>query len=411
MSILSELRTLKRKEKYFVYISFFFILFNAFPLFSDLSHIPNQVACVFVVVALFFLYPNALSSKSVKWLVVYLSIAFFLSFFKYIHITSLSSTLPAWYRLLIDAAWIFPSLYIANVLVYIHKPCIYKIIGYGSVALLTVSFVYILPMIMAYSNVLREDLMDELVVRPAGLPDYALMHSYAFMMLPMLLAIKQFKGQNRIIAAILASIFAYVITRTSVTTSLFAMIASAVLVVSYNSTKKQRFYAMLIFFATLFAFLYYSGLLLSIVDGLMPFFDGTVVLYKLQDFHDSLVLGHVTGDSLTVRVDHHAASIDSFWSSPIFGGDTAGGHSKILDIFGTMGILGGIPFLMIVWSSLKLNLSVVSDSYIKMFLYSSYVIAFIYLYQKGIFGATGWLFMVVIVPCCLYSLQNQFIKK
>lgn len=411
MSILSEFRTLKRKEKYFVYITFFFILFNAFPLFSDLSHIPNQFACVFVVMALFFLYPKALSSKSAKWLVVYLSIAFFLSFFKYIHITALSSTLPAWYRLLIDAAWILPSLYIANVLAYIHKPCIYKIIGYGSVVLLTVSFVYILPMIMAYSNVLREDLMDELVVRPAGLPDYALMHSYAFMMVPMLLAIKLFKGKNRIIAAILAFIFAYVITRTSVTTSLFAMLASAVLVVSYNNTKKHKSFLILSFFVILFAIIYYSGLLLKIIDGLMPFFDGTAVSYKLQDFHDSLVQGHITGDSLTSRADHHAASIEAFWSNPIFGGNMAGGHSKILDVFGTMGLLGGVPFLMIVWSSLKLSLSVVSDSYIKTFLYVSYIIAFIYLYQKGIFGATGWLFMTVIVPCCLYSLQSQFTKK
>lgn len=410
MSIFSEFRLLRRKEKFFIYITFFFILFNAFPLFSDLSHIPNQFACVFVVVALVLLYPQALPSKSVKWLSVYLSIAFFLSLFKYIHITALSSALPSWYRLLIDAAWILPSLYIANVLAYTNKPSIYKIIGYGSVVLLTISFVYILPMIMAYSNVLREDLMDEAIARPAGLPDYTLMHSYAFMMVPMLLAIKQFKGKNCIIAAILSFIFAYVIIRTSVTTSLFAMLASAILVISYNGSNKLGAFFILMILAFLGGVLYYSGTLLSIIDGLMPFFDGTAVSYKLQDFHDSMVQGHITGDSLTSRADHHAASIDSFWSNPILGGDIAGGHSKILDVFGTMGILGGIPFLLVVWSSLKQNLSVVYDNYIKTFLYVSYLIAFIYLYQKGIFGATGWLFMTVIVPCCLYSLQKQFIK-
>lgn len=399
-----------KKEKKYLSITFFFILFNAFPIFSDLTHIPNQIACIFVTVGIVSLYPSVLRSRPIKWLFIYIGILLFLSLFKYVHISGLSETLPAWYRLLIEMAWIMPSLLISSVLLSQQNERLFKLVAYGSVILMTISFVYILPMIMAYANILREDVMNEDIIRPVGLPDYTLMHAYAFMLLPLYLWTKRTQGIKKYVLFAIALLFSYIVIRTSVTTSLFAMMAALSFVILFNPQNRQRSYVSFALLGLFIFVIYETGILLWIVDSLMPFFDGTAVSYKLQDFHDSLVSGSVTGDSLTSRAEHHARSREGFYSNPLFGANAAGGHSKVLDILGTAGLLGFVPFAMIILSCIKSYKMQMTKDMVP-YLYFSFGLCFMYLYQKGIFGATGWLFMCVIAPSLIKAISSDSNKS
>lgn len=389
---------LSYKDKWFVILSFFYILYNIFPLFEDISHIPVTYPGILIISYCFVKYPKVFSQNNVKWLYLYIFMLILYSTVRYTHINGLSSTLPAWWRITIETAWILPALVITNVLLKKRDVKIFKIIGFGTIFALIMSFVYILPMLMANSNILREDLMNMEAQRPIGLPDYTLMHSYAYLLTPLYFNVRRSKGKKMIIALIIAIFFSYIVIRTSVTTSLFAILFNVIFTLFISEKNWLKTFIAFFILSILFIFIYHSGLLLSFVDALMPFFEGTAVSYKLQDFHDSLIVGHITGDSLTSRTDHHKVSIDSFLQNPFFGGGFVEGHSKVLDILGCMGILGFIPFIMIYISTLKSYLHIISSKSIKVFLIISFLIGFVYMYQKGIFGCTGWLFMMVLVP-------------
>ncbi len=109
-------------------------------------------------------------------------------------------------------------------------------------------------------------------------------------------------------------------------------------------------------------------------------------------------------------MDYHQMSKDAFIANPIVGTDRAGGHSKILDLLGSMGLLAFIPYFMVLFAGLKrFAFRLKKDVGFKSYLYFSFILACVYLYTKGIFGNPGYLFTLVIVPSIImsvYSLKN-----
>ena len=139
----------------------------------------------------------------------------------------------------------------------------------------------------------------------------------------------------------------------------------------------------------------------------MPIFDGTAVAYKLQDIHDSMVFGSVQGESITGRMSYHQISKDAFFENPIFGIGKAGGHSKILDLLGCMGLLVFIPYFAIIWNTMKMQIRNISTQLAAAFIVCGYLAAAIYLYEKGIFGAPGYLIMIVVVPSIIKAFESE----
>ena len=144
---------LLRKDYIFLAVSFFYIIYIIFPLFADLTNIPVYLPALLVVFTLSLLYPRAMFSKPLAWLLGYIGIIFlYIICGKSFHINGLESTLSPVYRLIIETAWILPSTMIFSVLVYRKNDRLYKIIGYGSVILLVLSYIYILPLLQASAN-------------------------------------------------------------------------------------------------------------------------------------------------------------------------------------------------------------------------------------------------------------------
>lgn len=180
------LASLSGREKMFLFVSLSYILFFAFPLFADLTHIQPQFVCMFATILLLFLYPNAFTSKVSRWFFIFISVLIVNALLgRHIHINGLSNdTLPALWRITIEVAWVLPAILMMSILLKLDNANLYKAIGYGSVIILTISFIYILPLLMAYSNILRAASTEGSLefTRPLGLPDYTLMHAYVFML-------------------------------------------------------------------------------------------------------------------------------------------------------------------------------------------------------------------------------------
>ena len=395
------------KDKMFLCISFLYILYTIFPLFSHLIPLPVYSVVLVVVVAIGLLYPRLFLSKTFLWYVLYVVVLLlYVLLGKQIHINGLAYSLSPFNRLMIEAAWILPSIVIFNVLLLRNSKALYRYIGYGSIIILAISFIYILPSLFAHSHFLREEFDSESV--PLGLPEYDLMHSYALMIFPLCLLFKRKDGFRKFLVLLSVILFFYVVIKTEVTTSFFISIISILLVLFYRPNRKSQSVLSFSVLLIIVMVLYYSGAMISIVEFLLPYFDGSTIAFKLNDIHDSLLEGKLTGDTLTGRTDYHGMSINAFLSNPVIGSMPVGGHSKILDTLGAMGLLAFIPYIMIIISTLKYYTKRVSQSVdMRVYLFVSFLLASVFLYTKGIFGAPGYLFMFVIVPATIMTLQDH----
>ena len=82
---------LNRKEKIFLVVSLFYIIYTIFPLFADLTGIPVYIPALFVVLVLGILFPNVFKTEPFKWFFVYiLSLALYSLVGKPIHINGLT---------------------------------------------------------------------------------------------------------------------------------------------------------------------------------------------------------------------------------------------------------------------------------------------------------------------------------
>lgn len=119
---------------------------------------------------------------------------------------------------------------------------------------------------------------------------------------------------------------------------------------------------------------------------------------KIRDFID--VINGDTGYHSTIdgRKRYQQDNIDAFFNSPIFGcAYQGGGHSVIWVRFGTGGLLCGVPFVMMIISLFR-QWYLVIPRFSRIYFNLAWVGALILLYNKGVFGNTGWALVAFIVP-------------
>ena len=148
-------------------------------------------------------------------------------------------------------------------------------------------------------------------------------------------------------------------------------------------------------------FLHTSGFFIDLFDVLIDFFTGTAVLPKIEAFKNIYLNGDIenSGGSVTGRMNLHDMSWKAFGENFLTGGTSSvGGHSSLLDRLGGMGLFGFIPFVMIIVSQAKMTLRLLRNSEQRVYYYLGLGAALMILYQKGLFGQEGWLFLVVLLP-------------
>ena len=340
-------------------------------------------------------FSGALFSRAFIWFCIYdLILLLYVLLGKSFHINGLDQSLSAWYRMVIESAWILPSVFLAGFLTYKNKLRLYRTVSYVSIIVYLISFIFILPMLTADSNFLREE-------------GYDFMHTYALMIFPLCLCVKSAVRMKRAIWLFLLLAIGYMVIRTAITTSIVIALISIMVVLFYRPGNGMRTAFSFMFLAIIMLLLNSFGTFAAILDSLLPYFEGTPVEYKLQDIRESILRGSLIGDSLTVRMDLHTTSWTAFFRNPIIGSEGVGGHSKILDLAGSAGLLAFVPYLMIILSVLKGYIRLVKLPESKAYLVISFLLSGIYLYTKGVFGTPGYLSMFVIVPSIIMSLDHK----
>ena len=399
------------KQRIFLITALLYILYTIFPLFGDSFGIPVWLPSMAAFLIMLSLYPQAYTNKVCSWFLVYAAVLLlFLLMGRplFIGIGSVEDNR----KLFIEYAFILPTISIFSILVYLKdNELIDKLIKW-SVIILFVSFVVAVPLMLTYNSI-REALSTENneELRISGLPGYSLMHAYPLFLPVLCYCFRVFSGKNKIIAFLALIILCFVIYDTFVSTSLVVMIFVLLFSLIYSDRNESSIWIVLIGIALLAFVLYEIGFFVSLIDTIMPAFEDTAVEPKLNDIKESMIQGHVTGTSLTARQDHHAASIDAFLQNPLFGTPKAGSHSSILDRFGGMGIVAGIPFIMIVISYLIRMKKFYKTKKARAFFLIGIIIGFIYLYQKGNWGCENWLFFMVLMPMGLLSAENMLLNE
>lgn len=393
------------RKSIFLYTALFYTLYVIFPLFGDIAKLPVWLPSILTVVVLLLLYPRAfLNNKVMKWFWVY---AVVLGLYVIIGkpLTIGIGTVADNKKIFIEFAYILPTIGIFSIFGNLKDYNLTKKYITWSLIILYSSFVVAVPLMVQFHS-LREALrnQDETLTIP-GLPNYSLMHAYTLFMPAVCYAIKKNAGSKRWlwIAGLVMLIF--VVYSTFVTTSLIIALAIIVLAFTNNGRRLSSIWFTMGGLALLLFILYESGALFALLDVVYPWFKGTSVESKLNDFRASLIEGELQGGSITVRERLHDKSWEAFFTNPIWGEPDVGGHSSILDRFGGLGIIGGLPFLMIFISFYQLINKWFLHGRSKYFFILGFYAGITYLYMKGLWGGESWLMLMVMMPMTLWVLS------
>ena len=395
------------KKRIFLITALLYILYMVFPLFKDTLSIPVWLPSVATLAVLSAMYPQAYSNKTFYWFLAY-ACSLILYFIGGLPLTIGIGSIADSKRILVECANILPCISIFSVLVYLNDERLNRTILKWSTGILLVSFIVAVPLMLRFNSIreaMNEENHEEIII--AGLPSYALMHAYTLFLPVLCYCVKVLKGRSRVLAMIGLVVMCFVVYDTFVTTSLILMILILLFTFLLSERKGMGKWFAVFFLSIVFFLLYQSGFFVSIIDLVMPAFEGTAVEPKLLDMKESMMQGHVTGDSLTGRQDYHGMSINSFFSNPLFGGGMVGGHSSLLDRLGGMGLVAGLPFIMIFVSFFKRIIRIFKTTMAKEFFVVGFIVAFVYLINKGNWGGESWLLLMVLLPFGLLVAENS----
>ena len=396
-------------KKFFTYISVFYILWVTFPLMGQVLHIPIQVACIIVSAVVILTCPKALMNKASIWLALYMAILCIYAFSDK-EVTLCIGNKNNIVKILMEMAFILPAFSTISVCNYYNDNKIIKILFYTSVIGLGVSFLYLIPITVINANILRMSMKaDELGIDPVmGAPRYALMHAYVFFAPPALYACLVNKGKMKVFFIVFFAMLVYMILRCYITTTIIILLG--VLAAFYlrgSGSKAQLIKRSFVMFIVLIA-LVASGGVNVLYESTSGFFEGSYAESKFLQLGDALRGNASEGNSLSERQDIHSLPIKSFIENPITGCPQVSGHSNILDRLGGLGLVGFIPYIMLLITIWKQNAKRLRHSSQSRFvLNTGCVIVFILLYEKGIFNYEGWAFYAVILPIAALYLSTR----
>lgn len=398
------------KKKIFLITALFYILYIIFPLFADVISIPTWLPSMASCAVMLSLYPKAFSNKTFYWFLVY---AFVLLLFLLVgHPLAVGIGFIAdSKKIVIEYAFILPAVCMFCILYYLKDSILLRKLFLWSIGFLFVSFIVAIPLLLQYGS-MRAAMTEEIEqIKILGLPSYALMHAYTLFIPVICYGIKVFKGREKIVCLVGLFVLFVVVYYTFVTTSLLIMIAIVLFTIIYYEKNEVR--SFFIFAILLLLFLVFSddSFLIGLIDRIMPLFEGSAVEFKLNDFRESLIEGQITGSSITGRMDYHEISRQSFFINPIFGYPRVGGHSSLLDRLGGMGIVGTLPFVMIIVSYIGQMKKLFNTRGARVFFWTGIIAGFVYLYEKGLWGSEGWLVYMVLMPMGILVFEQKTIEQ
>ena len=399
-----------QKKKIFLVVSLLYILYTIVPIIPDVTGIAVWVVNLFTFIILLALYPRAFTNPVMYWFLAYAAIlALYVIVGKPLTI-GIGSVQDS-KKVIIEYAFMLPSFSIFSILYYLKDYKLFKYVALGGLTFVVISFIYLVPMIVSEGEIMRisHSIQAEGDVKITGTPDYTLMHAYIIAVPALLYGIKVYDGMKKWVLIAVLVLFCFIILHTYVTTSLIISLGTIIFALLYDTNNKPK--SFLFIFLTGFAvyMLHSAGVFIQLFDFLLRFFDGTAVEPKIEGFKYIYLGGDIesSGGHITGRMSYHDMSWLAFSENFLIGGTSpVGGHSQIIDRLGGMGIIPFIPFIMIIISLIKMSLRLIKNKEQRIFYFLSLFSVIMLLYQKGLFGQEGWLFLMVLMPGLIITFRN-----
>lgn len=398
------------KKRLFLIIALLYIFYTIFPLFADTFRIPVWLPSMATFFIMLILYPQAFFNKTFYWFLVYALVLFiYLMLGRRLTIGIGSSAENK--KIIIEYAFILPALSIFSILNYLDDGDLTQKLAKWSIGMLFVSFILVVPLMQRYGSI-RAALIEENAedISVPGLPSYSLMHAYTLFLPMFCYGTKVFKDIKKWLMLMGLFVMCFVVYDTFVTTSLLVMIGVLLFTILYSEKNKGLSWIVFFILLIIIFVLYRFGFFVSFIDWIMPAFEGTAVEFKLNDFKQSMQIGQLTGAHIVGRQNLHYISWNSFFINPFFGNSIAGGHSVLIDRFGGMGVVTGIPFLMIFISSIQQLTKIYHTKMAKIFYWVGVIISFVYLYEKGLWGKENWLVYLVLMPMGILFFEQKSLE-
>lgn len=394
--------TITSKERCFLIVYTLFAAFILVPFVSDVMPLNSQIVDLSVFVICILLYPRAYANRLMLWTILYFTVLFLFVVSGNDITVGIGRVMPS-KKLLIELAWVLPSICIVSILSYRGNLKLYYYVAIISVSLYIISFLSVLPIIMKYDMRVIA-IQEEAGVSIHGIPSYTLMHAFAISIPAAFMSYKSFIGKKRIIMLALAVCNIILVVNTNITTSIVALLLCVLFFFSYGRTHGFSIIRLTVLSVCLFLILNF-GFIEIFMNYMSGVFEGTAVQPKIESFLAIYQTGDLAADetgSISGRENLHAISINSFFSNIFLGGEQVGGHSAILDRLGGMGLFCGIPFIMILISQVLIWKKNIHDHFALMYYYLGVFVACIFLYTKGLFGEQGWFMISIFVPVVIY---------
>lgn len=389
------------KDKIVLITILLYVIYSVFPLFSSILSLPPGVINIIVSIILFAFYPKAFFNKTILWFLLYvIVIAFYVLFGKAIPPLGIGDY-DGKRIFIIEVAFILPPLAIWSVLRYKNSISLYNTIQKTTFLFLFLSFLYLIPLMVRYENLLRSTVEGYYDYHIKGLPNYALVHAYVLLSPCVLFAFKKAKGKNRLYLGLFVLLLFFIILFSYVSAIIFilAIVVVVSFVISHN--QKEIIIVWLLVLLIVLVLLYAFGIIDLLLDQIAEFYRNTPTYSKIID-----VKGALHGNYNTDRTGFHKMSWDAFVNNSLVGSVPVGNHSSILDRLGGLGLLGFVPFMGMFFSIIKTENKHYSRK-ANNYYYATVLAALILLFEKGLFGAEGWLFFVVLCPVCLTAFDNN----
>lgn len=393
-------------KKFVFNVILFYVSYLSIPIVKDIMQIPTAVLDFVVLGVVVIFSINSFKNKITSWAVLYLSILALYVFAGKRLPTLGIADYDSWRLFVIESAKILTSLAIFSFWYKERNSLPWEFFMRFTLILFTISFLYILPFAQLDVDLMRKNEAYG-INHTFGIPSYTLTHAYVFLVPPIIYAFMLNKGRTKWTYLFVLILLLALILKTYVTTNIILSLVTVVLALFYRENNVKMIGATVILISFFFLLLF-TGTLDGMLNGMVGYFTGTGVESKMIEFR-SMLLGVEMEDNGVIqdRNELHGMSWDVFKNNILFGGEGNGGHSYIVDRLAGLGVVGTMPFIIMIICSFIIMYRVLITRKSRFFLFVFGLMVFMMMYNKGLFGEEAWMIMWGVGPMYLYTIQKK----
>lgn len=211
-----------------------------------------------------------------------------------------------------------------------------------------------------------------------GVSGYSIVYSVIIILPLLYYSLKKLNKKYKIITILLIALIIYFVYKAAYTIAFIALILGILIYLFLNTSNKMKIFLIptIILFAI---FLINITLIFNILIYLSNKIEITQISTRFQQLANFILNGDNSGDTL-YRFTLYRQSIDAFLKYPFTGisifepNYSLSGHSAFLDILGSMGLIGFIPYFLFILYSYKISIKKTKDKRFKNAVRTSYLI-------------------------------------